>query len=162
MTTKGSCWWENDCAWGEKRHRYPEVPEEKKKKAEDAIFCPKLFFSFFSFVVMVRLAAIRSISNLPGALTGKCRRPSHLTKFPALSQSRNSVTTDFSESIFTLPHLEGMALLLKILVRFAPDFGASSYSVQNGFCTRDHSCESVLKPFSSHTSFFNATLLTVT
>lgn len=133
--------------------------QKKKKKAEDAIFCPKLFFSF---VVMVRLAVIRSISNLPGALTGKCRRPSHLTKFPALSQSRNSVTTDFSENIFTLPHLEGMVLLLKILVRFAPDFGASSYSVQNGFCTRDHSCGSVLKPYSSHTSFFNATLLTVT
>lgn len=120
MTTKGSCWWENDWALDKKRRRYPEIPEAKKKgggKKQKMLFCPKFFFS------SVMLATTRSISNLPRALTGKCRRPVPLTKFPALRLSRNSVTADFSESLFTLPHLEGTVLLLKILFHFAPNFG---------------------------------------
>lgn len=132
--------------------------KKKEKKAEDAMFCTTLSFCF---VMMVRLATIRSISNLLGALAGKCRRPGPLTKFPALRRSRNSVTTDFSESLFALSHLEGTAFLLKILLHFAPNFGASSYSAQRGFCTRDHSCSSAMEPLPIHTSFFNATLLIV-
>lgn len=132
--------------------------KQKKRKAEDALFCPKLSFSF---VMMVRLAIIRSISNLPGAVGRKCR-PGPLTKFPALRRSRNFVSTDFSESLFTLPQLEGTVPLLKLLLHSAPNFGASSYSVQSGFCTRDHSCSSTLEPLPNHTSFFNATLLIFT
>lgn len=95
-----------------------------------------LFFFFFFFVMMVRTATIRSTSNLPGTLAGKCRIQGHFTKFSALKQSRNSVTTDFSESLYALPHLEETALSLKILFHLAPNFGVSSCS---GLCNGDHS-----------------------
>lgn len=135
MTTKQSCWWENDWAWGKKWYYYWS-PQEKQKRNEKSIWCSVFSKLSFSFVMMVRTATIRSISNLPGALAGKCRTQAPFTKFSALRRSRNSVTIDFSISLYALPHLEETALGLKILLHFAPNFGASSYS---GLCNGDHS-----------------------
>lgn len=163
MTSKGSHWWGNDWAMGKKRHRDTELPGVNRTEKTSSTTttesrkCHVLFK--FSFTILVRLTTVRSISNLRGAPVGKLRRPGPLTKSPALNWSRNCVTTDFSENLFSLSHLEGTVILLKIPLQFAPKFGASSYSVQRGFCTVNHSCKSVLGLFPNPASFFNATFL---
>lgn len=136
MTTKQSCWWENDWAWGKKLYYYLEFTDTHTKKKRGCYISFKIVLFLFVFVMMVRTATIRSTCNLPGALAGKCRTQGPFTKFSALRQSRNSVTADFSESLYAVLHLEETALCLKILLHFAPSFGVSSCSVlYNG----DHS-----------------------
>lgn len=166
MTSKGSHWWENDWAMGKKRHRDTELPGVNRTEKTSSTTtttesrkCHVLSKFSFSFAILVRLTTVRSISNLRGAPVGKLRRPGPLTKSPALNWSRNCVTTDFSENLFLLSHLEGTVILLKIPLQFAPKFGASSHSVQRGFCTVNHSCKSVLGLFPNPASFFNATFL---
>lgn len=100
--------------WGKRRERGAQRDgrskrrTEGKRRAEDALFCLKLSFSF---AVMKRLATISSIPKLPGAPAGKCRTPGLLTNFPALRQLRSSVTRGFPEGLLVLPQLEGTALL---------------------------------------------------